>query len=123
MSWPSVANERRGTVAVFERALTEIHSVRLPRAANERRGRSIDLTEYVITESVCVRPRYRGTAPRRARNSLGIDDSARGEIKQLHAKCECAAFRTQLWTGGETDEQRGRSHSLSVYAACQLLSM
>ena len=77
MSWPSVANERRGTVAVFERALTEFHSVKLPRAANESRWR-IDLPNMSVRK-VCVRQGYRGTAPRCARDQMVIDDSLRGE--------------------------------------------
>ena len=89
MSWPSVANERRGTVAVFERALTEFHSVKLPRAANESRWR-IGLPNMSVRK-VCVRQGYRGTAPRRARDSLGIDDSPRGE-QQLHAELRMCFF-------------------------------
>ena len=68
------------------------HSVRLPRAASERRGRFF-FAEYERTESVCPRevPRY---CLRRARNSFGIDDGARGESEQ-ERQCECAALLTR----------------------------
>ena len=64
-------NERRGTVDVFERALTEFYSVRLPRAASERRGR-IGFTEYVITEGVCPPglPRYCAASARELSASM-----------------------------------------------------
>ena len=51
----------------FERALTAStasHSVRLPRAADESRGR----TPNMSVRRVCVRQGYRGTASRRARD-------------------------------------------------------
>ena len=91
MRWPGAANERRGTVDVFERALTEFHSVRLPRATNESRGR-IGCAESVRTDSVCPPEVPRCRVASLARSS-GIDDSAGGESKQLHAECVCAFFR------------------------------
>ena len=75
-----------------QRALTAsmaTHSVKLPRAANEIRGR-IGLPNMSVRK-VCVRQESRYCA-RVARASLGIDDSPRGESKQAHAKCEWQRF-------------------------------
>ena len=114
MSWPSVANERRGTVAVFERALTEFHSVKLPRAANESRWR-IGLIEYVITESVCPPGVPRHCAAARAL-SFAIDDSARGESNSCTRSCECGAFDA----GGVRDAKQSSSAMTRILsAACR----
>jgi len=50
---------------------------------DERRGRFF-FAEYQRTES--VRREYRGSAPRRARRTLGIDDSPRGASTEFHSE-------------------------------------
>ena len=60
----------------FKRALTEFHSVRLPRAVTRERG-PCRFREYAYGE--CVSARGTAALRRVARESLGIDDSSRGE--------------------------------------------